>query len=65
MKTNEELNALKNEFINLNAKLAELNVEELEQVTGGNSWNEYWGEEGYFRGNQEDERPEIPSVSDK
>lgn len=35
MKTNEELNALKEE--------------ELEKAAGGNSWNDYWGEEGYFR----------------
>ena len=35
MKTKEELNALKNEFEALNAKLAELTGEEMEQVTGG------------------------------
>lgn len=35
MKTREELNALKNEFEALNAKLAELTGEELEQVMGG------------------------------
>ena len=35
MKTNEELNALKNEVETLNKKLAELSEEELEQVTGG------------------------------
>ena len=35
MKTKEELNALKNEVEALNAKLNELTVEELEQVTGG------------------------------
>lgn len=35
MKTKEELNALKEEVETLNKKLAELNEEELEQVTGG------------------------------
>ena len=35
MKTKEELNALKNEVKALNKKLAELNEEELAQVTGG------------------------------
>ena len=35
MKTQEELNALKKEVEALNAKLAELTEEELEQVTGG------------------------------
>lgn len=35
MKTKEELNILKNELETLNAKLAELTGEELEQVTGG------------------------------
>ena len=35
MKTAEELNALKNEVEALNAKLAELNEEELKHVTGG------------------------------
>ena len=35
MKTKEELNALKEEVETLNAKLAELTDEELEQVTGG------------------------------
>ena len=35
MKTKEELNALKNEVKDLNAKLAELNEEELREVTGG------------------------------
>ena len=35
MKTPEELNALKNELETLNAKLAELTEEELEQVSGG------------------------------
>ncbi len=49
MKTKEELNALKEEVEALNKKLAELTEEELEQVTGGNSWNEYWGEDGFFR----------------
>ena len=35
MKTKEELNALKNEVKDLNAKLAELNEDELKEVTGG------------------------------
>ena len=35
MKAKEELNALKEEVETLNKKLAELNDEELEQVTGG------------------------------
>ena len=35
MKTEEELNALKEEVEALNKKLAELSKEELEQVTGG------------------------------
>ena len=35
MKTKEELNTLKNEFKDLNAKLAELNEDELKEVTGG------------------------------
>lgn len=35
MKSNEELNALKNEYNSLKAKLAELSDEELTQVTGG------------------------------
>ncbi|MBQ0088735.1 MAG: bacteriocin [Prevotellaceae bacterium] len=35
MKTKEELNALKNEVKDLNAKLAELSEEELKEVSGG------------------------------
>ena len=35
MKTKEELNALKEEFENLNKKLNELSEEELEKVSGG------------------------------
>ena len=35
MKTKEELKVLKEEVETLNKKLAELNEEELEQVTGG------------------------------
>ena len=38
MKTKEELNALKNEVEALNAKLGELTEEEMEQVTGGETW---------------------------
>ena len=37
MKTAEELNALKEEFKALSAKLAELTEEELSAVTGGNA----------------------------
>ena len=36
MKSNEELNALKEEVEAVNEKLHELTPEELEQVTGGN-----------------------------
>ena len=39
MKTQEELNAIKEEVETLNKKLTELTDEELEQVTGG--YNEY------------------------
>ena len=45
MKTKEELNALKNEVEALNAKLAELNEDEMKEVTGGdeNEWIDgYW-----------------------
>ena len=35
MKTKEELNALKNEVKDLNAKLAELSEDELKEVSGG------------------------------
>lgn len=53
MKTVEELNALKEEFKTLTAKLAELTEEELSAVTGGNekeangpdqgcSWGSAW-----------------------
>lgn len=35
MKTKEELDALKEELIKLNAKLDELSEEELKEVTGG------------------------------
>ena len=38
MKTLEELNALKKEVETLNAKLAELTEEELEQICGGINW---------------------------
>ena len=37
MKTKEELNALKEEFETLNAKLAELTEDELKEVVGGAS----------------------------
>lgn len=43
MKTQEELNALKEEIEALNRKLAELTEEELKQVTGGiASGRDYW-----------------------
>ena len=42
MKSKEELNALKNEVETLNKKLAELNDEELAQVSGGD-----WGVQEY------------------
>lgn len=35
MKTKEELDALKNEYNALNAKLAELSNDELKEITGG------------------------------
>ena len=35
MKTREELNAIREEYENLNRKLRELTEEELEQVAGG------------------------------
>ncbi len=35
MKTKEELNALKEEYENMNKKLAELSEDELKQVAGG------------------------------
>ena len=37
MKTSEEINALKEEFRILSAKLAELTEEEISAVTGGNA----------------------------
>ncbi len=49
MKTKEELEEIKKEVENLSKELAELTEDELKTVTGGNSWNEYWGEDGYFR----------------
>ena len=43
MKTNEELNGLKEEIITLNEKLEGLTREELEQVTGGLAkGRDYW-----------------------
>ena len=35
MKTKEELNALREEFVTLNKKIAELSSEELQEVIGG------------------------------
>ena len=49
-KTQEELNALKEEVATLNKKLHELSDEELKQVTGGNWWPEYYGEKPFLRG---------------
>ena len=54
MKTKEELNALREEVETLNKKLAELTEDELKQVASGRKWGEGWGEDGYFRGSQED-----------
>ena len=42
MKSSEELNALKAEVETLNAKLAELNEEELAQVAGGTDSTDDW-----------------------
>ena len=50
MKTKDELDAIKEEIDALNEKLAELTDEEFKQVTGGNWWPEYYGEDGFFRG---------------
>ena len=44
MKTKEELNAMKEEVETLNKKLAELNEDELEQVTGG-GWSGFNGQQ--------------------
>ena len=44
MKTNEELNALKEEIETLKKKLSELTEEELKQVTGGNQGMDESGE---------------------
>ena len=41
MKTKEELNQIKEEYVELNKKLAELSEEELKQVTGGTSGDTY------------------------
>ena len=46
MKSEKELSELKEEFTALKKKLSELTEEELEQVTGGNKWPDYWGEDG-------------------
>lgn len=45
MKTQEELAKLKEEVKALSEKLSTLTDEELAEVTGGNSWNEDWGED--------------------
>ena len=44
MKSKEELNALKEEVETVSKKLAELNEEELEQVSGG--WGIHFGPNG-------------------
>ena len=46
MKTAEELNALKEEFKVLSAKLAELTEEELSAVTGGNGKESNYSDQG-------------------
>ena len=48
MKTIDELEAIKEEIDALNKKFAELTDEELKQVTGGNWWPEYYGEDGFL-----------------
>ena len=61
MKTKEELNALKNEVETLNKKLAELNEDELKQVSGG-----FVGYEIFFYNSQklsETGEEEIEKVS--
>lgn len=58
MKTEEELNALKNEYEALNAKLAELTGEELEQITGGLApGRRYWGRNTGSSSKMEGPRP--------
>lgn len=42
MKTKEEIDALKEEVETLRRKLAELSEEELEQVSGGTSYDFYY-----------------------
>lgn len=46
MKTQEELTQLKHEYETLNNKLKDLTEDELKEVTGGNSWSDYYGDEG-------------------
>ena len=59
MKTKKKLNALKNEVEALNKKLAELSEDELLAVTGGNSWNDYWGD--CDPGSSPSSHPDFPS----
>ena len=47
MKTKEELNALKEEVETLNKKLAELNEEELAEVSGGIALDSEGEKQGY------------------
>ena len=47
-KTQEELNALKEEVETLNKKLAELTDEELEQVSGGAEDADHWEDGGSY-----------------
>ena len=49
-KTKEELNQLKTEYETLNNKLNELSEDEFKEITGGNWWPEYHGEDGFIRG---------------
>ena len=49
VKTQEELNALKEEVVTLNEELHELTEEELAQVSGGDWWvYEGWSMAGLF-----------------
>ncbi len=41
MKTKEELEQIKEEYVGLNKKIAELSEDELKQVTGGTSGDTY------------------------
>ena len=64
MKTKEEMNTLKEEVEALNKKLAELNEEELEQVTGGGIFEDFsqWitSDFGYKSGDKPKFSPDQP-----